>query len=299
METVTYFLVGRVPVRSALTGAGRRTEALDLRTGEFCSSPRHYGLIRRDDTGLVQELSEAAFAAHVAAARREVRPSLEGAGAAPSAAQVMSHPRITEESVESMLHWLEQRGMTDAAAALRLAAQHHTGVRRGPQARPEITHQVQIMQLLRALVVPDGTLEKLLTVAALHDLIEDYPVDPDALRAPFGPDVSESVRLISRTVKARPEQGTLTKAAYFAPMDAHPRVAAVKAADRVVNQRDMVLAFKPARQLAYLDETRTFILPMLERAWTLSPAWRHPLTHLHDLLTLQEDLLRPGLTAGG
>jgi len=57
-----FYLVGEVPVKMTRHAEGTTVlEAFNRRTGRFEANSRYYSMIRRDDTGLVREVSEEAF----------------------------------------------------------------------------------------------------------------------------------------------------------------------------------------------------------------------------------------------
>ncbi|GGR27279.1 hypothetical protein [Deinococcus ruber] len=57
-----FYLVGEVPVRMVFRDDGTTAlEAFNRRTGRFEANSRYYSMIRRDDTGLVQAVSETEF----------------------------------------------------------------------------------------------------------------------------------------------------------------------------------------------------------------------------------------------
>ncbi|MFC4455299.1 hypothetical protein [Deinococcus sonorensis] len=57
-----FYLVGEVPVKMTRDAQGTTVlEAFNRRTGRFDANSRYYSMIRRDDTGLVREVSEDAF----------------------------------------------------------------------------------------------------------------------------------------------------------------------------------------------------------------------------------------------
>ena len=57
-----FYLVGEVPVKMIRHEGGTTVlEAFNRRTGRFEANSRYYSMIRRDDTGLVQEVTEPEF----------------------------------------------------------------------------------------------------------------------------------------------------------------------------------------------------------------------------------------------
>lgn len=57
-----FYLVGEVPVKMIRHEEGITVlEAFNRRTGRFEANSKYYSMIRRDDTGLVQEVTEPEF----------------------------------------------------------------------------------------------------------------------------------------------------------------------------------------------------------------------------------------------
>ena len=57
-----FYLVGEVPVKMIRHADGTTVlEAFNRRTGRFETNSRYYSMIRRDDTGMVQEVTPEEF----------------------------------------------------------------------------------------------------------------------------------------------------------------------------------------------------------------------------------------------
>ncbi|MGY2897137.1 hypothetical protein [Deinococcus sp. UYEF24] len=57
-----FYLVGEVPVKMVRQTEGTTVlEAFNRRTGRFETNSRYYSMIRRDDTGLVREVTPEEF----------------------------------------------------------------------------------------------------------------------------------------------------------------------------------------------------------------------------------------------
>ena len=62
MKMTQFYLVGEVPVKMIRHPEGTTVlEAFNRRTGRFETNSRYYSMIRRDDTGMVREVTSEEF----------------------------------------------------------------------------------------------------------------------------------------------------------------------------------------------------------------------------------------------
>ena len=100
-------------------------------------------------------------------------------------------------------------------------------------------------------------------IALLHDTLEMGTKEEDLGRE-FGPEILEGVKLLTRR-KAEPFSD------YAARLRIAPKeIQLVKAADRLHNLRETLLAGNSAWTLEYTKETRDHILPLVDDQWFLA-----------------------------
>ena len=174
-----------------------------------------------------------------------------------------------------------------ALDAFEFAMARHTGLRKDG-VTPEFQHQLETTQLTRTLQASLQYPAKTLAAMLLHDTAEDYDVDFEELREKFGSEVAHAVRRLTkvhRGIKLTPQQ-------YFEEMLDCPIATVCKGADRAHNQQSMVGVFTREKQVAYLEETTTWILPMLKKARRRHPRQEAAYENLKFLLKSQVDLIR-------
>ncbi len=150
-----------------------------------------------------------------------------------------------------------------ALDALEFSREAHQGMTRDDQITPYIFHPVEAA--LYVLTLHASLAQPVQTVAAtlLHDVLEDCDVKHAQLQERFGKDVAQAVLRVS---KPRLTEGrTLDLAQHFSWMALCPIASIVKGADRVNNQGTLGEQ-NPGRQMRKVDETETYVLPMLKEA---------------------------------
>lgn len=143
--------------------------------------------------------------------------------------------------------------------------------------RPAWKHPQDVVKMLtlapgRTCAPHQDEASHLLTVAMLHDILEDGVKENgdragvDDLRG-FPDDVVADIVALTRGVGE-------PKLAYLARLPAaSARVAEVKCADRLCNLIEGRKAFSNKRWIKYLGETYLYILPLTERVEQLTGAW--------------------------
>lgn len=122
--------------------------------------------------------------------------------------------------------------------AFNYAQQHHTGKRLGGS--PELQHQVDIALYLSTLKDVSNE-EKTLSVAMLHDVVEDYNVLKD-FEGIFPSDIVKCVWLLTKPGSKGRSYEPLTpenKKKYFEQIAIDPIASLVKGADRINNVQTM------------------------------------------------------------
>lgn len=186
----------------------------------------------------------------------------------------MSRTWNEDEELADLLGALAARGLGDAAGrvedAFRAAARAHASQTRSDGA-PYLKHPVDVVKvLLNEWGVTDVDL---LVAGLLHDTVEDSPLTLDEVEAGFGPAVRAIVDALTKPPKPDGPLSQAEKAerdrAYFERLRAAPEGASVvKAADRVSNLRDLVVArWSEAKKRRYVAEATDQLLPIVrERA---------------------------------
>lgn len=177
--------------------------------------------------------------------------------------------------------------------ALEFAMHHHVGVRKDGFT-PEFMHQLETTLYLRtlraSLLHPAETLAAML----LHDTAEDYDVSFETIGREFGGRVAHAVNRLTKV-----HQGIRkTDAQYFEEMLDCPIATLAKGADRINNQQTMQGVFSTDKQLAYIEETERWILPMIKTARRRYPEQENAYENVKLLLRSQIQLLQAINRAG-
>lgn len=125
---------------------------------------------------------------------------------------------------------------------------------------PEAKHPLEVAMYLKTVLSDCIYKPETLCVALLHDIVEDYDVPIDTIRAKWGERVSTSVELLTKV--KRMSDGTQVKTNLdlyldFISQDAIASV--VKGADRINNMATMVGVFSKEKMQSYLTETNTIL----------------------------------------
>lgn len=160
--------------------------------------------------------------------------------------------------------WLKGKEYYSALKALDFAMSYHTGLRKD-NITPEFDHQIIIAQRIRSyhkyLIHPEETY----TVAFLHDIVEDYPVSLSTIENMFGTRVTHSVDCLSKKYRAesRPPK---SPEEVFSSIAEDAIASPVKGFDRIHNFYTMPGVFDKEKQLEYIEECETYILPAMRKA---------------------------------
>ncbi len=134
---------------------------------------------------------------------------------------------------------------------------------------PAYTHSIAVANILLELSAPSA---EMLTVALLHDCVEDIPdCTVDFIEKEFGKDIALSVSLLTKQTGPRfnyRERKTMTK--YLFAILSDPIAAAVKVADRMHNNSTME---KRPEKIPYKNiETKELYVPFVDFASWLYPS---------------------------
>ena len=118
---------------------------------------------------------------------------------------------------------------------------------------PKVIHPYIMTCQAHALGIKD---DEVLATALLHDVVEDTDVTLEDL--PFSEGVKEAVGLLSKT-----EETDITE--YFEKISENRTAAIVKIIDRCSNVSTMMLGFSDKKLIEYIEETETYIFPLMEK----------------------------------
>lgn len=198
----------------------------------------------------------------------------------------MNYPLEYLRHRERMRAWLLGREYYDAVKALEFAAKFHVGIRKDGKT-PEFHHQISIAHYVRTLpnlIDP----EHALATSFLHDLVEDYNVPADQVRNQFGEAVCTAVLLMSKKYMGHTKP---TEEYYLAMRNNH--VASIcKGADRIHNFQTMPAVFSCEKQLRYIAECESHILPMLAEARNNYPVQELAYENIKHALKGQIELIK-------
>lgn len=162
--------------------------------------------------------------------------------------------------------WLLGKGYFKALKAMEFAQLHHNGKRKDGQ--EEFSHQVS--QACYAITLSDYLLypEDTFCVIFSHDLLEDKGITVSTITDMFGERVGNSTRLMSKVL---PNQPKIPNDIYYHHMSEDAIASVCKGFDRLHNLMSMLNAFKPEKQVEYLEESLEKVVPMLKKARKLFP----------------------------
>jgi len=149
--------------------------------------------------------------------------------------------------------------------ALPFAREKHKGqFRKGPEGQqdPYISHPVDMACHAIAMGLTD---DRFLAAILLHDVCEDCNVAPEEL--PVSEEIQEAVALVTKT-------DGYSKDAYFGQIGENPIASMVKLIDRCHNVSHMALAFSREKLWEYIEETRDYVLPIMEKVLEAWPEYQ-------------------------
>ena len=132
------------------------------------------------------------------------------------------------------------------ARAIALAATAHDGQTRR-EGTPYIYHPMQVAYLVKEA----GLSTKYQVIAVLHDILEDTSTPEDAMREPFGEEIVEAVRALSRRENEDME-------VYVARVLANHDAAIVKQFDIISNMQDAVFCGDKRWATKYIKKAHTY-----------------------------------------
>jgi (p)ppGpp synthase/HD superfamily hydrolase len=163
-----------------------------------------------------------------------------------------------------------------ALNAMEFASKIHVNKRR--DGSPEFSHQMAIAHYLRTLDLKQSgrkydDVDMILAVSFLHDTMEDYKnVARKDIVAVVGESVVQMVEVLDKTGLS--EEEYVNRIVDFDSFGMGPLPALAKGADRIHNLSTAAGAFTKEKLVKYIEETRTYILPMLKEVQR-----KYPLQH--------------------
>ena len=194
-----------------------------------------------------------------------------------------------KKQLSTMRGYLEGKGFFQAARALEIVRSLEKGNRKDGKT-PKLHHQLSVTRLITTLLPHLQYPEETITVAFLHDVIEDHSEvwDQAKLEKEFGSLVAQAVWSLSKKTTG------LTKSydSYFEGMSNCPIASVVKLADRAHNIQTMVGVFSLSKQVSYLEEVGTWFFPMIRTARRQFPSQYPAYENLKILLRCQCHLIQ-------
>jgi guanosine-3',5'-bis(diphosphate) 3'-pyrophosphohydrolase len=152
-------------------------------------------------------------------------------------------------------------GAPDAVAAMNFARAAHTGHVRKYTGNPYADHLAEVAGIV-ATVAPFGSMRLMVSVAWLHDCVEDVGVTLDQIKAEFGPEVAQGVAGLSDLEVGNRAERKAASRARLAACDGW--IQTIKVADLISNTSSIVM-HDPKFAETYLAEKRA-LLDVLTRA---------------------------------
>lgn len=164
--------------------------------------------------------------------------------------------------------YANSHGLVQTKNALLFATQKHEGqFRKGKERAPYIVHPLNMACHALALGITDDVI---VATILLHDVCEDCGMKPEEL--PVDETVQRAVRYITFEIRDG-ETKAQAKARYFHNIKKNREASIAKIIDRCNNISSMVHGFSKKRMKAYIEETRTYILPLLRVVKSMYPEY--------------------------
>ena len=186
----------------------------------------------------------------------------------------------------AMRYWLLGAEFYKASEAMDLGEATHLGVRKDG-ITPEFAHQIAIASHVRTLGPWLRFPQETITTAFLHDIREDYNVADAVIRTQFGDVVADAVWALTKEFDGVRRDD----ADVFDGIGRCPIASITKLADRIHNISTMQGVFSVQKVQAYVEETKTFFVPMLKVARRRFPDQEGAYENLKLMLTSQLALI--------
>jgi (p)ppGpp synthase/HD superfamily hydrolase len=184
-------------------------------------------------------------------------------------------------------HWQLGRNYFTAVRAMNFAQSKHIGLRKD-NITPEFQHQVSQANFARTLIDAYLFPEETLATIWLHDVVEDCGVSISEIENMFGSRVAYSVELMTNQVSG--VKKPLDK--YYSAMINDPIASLAKGIDRMHNHQSMNGVFSIEKQKSYIEESETYIFPMLKSARKTFPEQESAYQNIRHILQIQIELVK-------
>lgn len=163
----------------------------------------------------------------------------------------------------------EISGLAETYKALYYIREQHNGQYRkelkySDAKIPYIVHPLMMACHAQSMGLND---DKLLAVILLHDVCEDCGISPDKL--PFSEEVREAVELLTKKPDSNASKEE-NESRYYDALKRNRLAAVAKVIDRCNNVSTMAGSFNSQKLADYIDETETYIFPVLS---TIKQTW--------------------------
>lgn len=165
-----------------------------------------------------------------------------------------------EKEIIAARHYMLGARLFDAIAAMDAASEIHTHLRR--DGTPEFSHQLFLMHYLRTLNLEAKVESRALSIAFLHDVIEDY--DVNVFTEQF--EKYEIAMPIIADVVLMSKSGLSCEKYYERLAKGPVELSLVKGVDRIHNLSTASGAFTKEKLEKYLEETENYVDPLLKLA---------------------------------
>ena len=150
---------------------------------------------------------------------------------------------------------------------------------------PYIIHPLMMACHAQAMGIMD---DETLAVILLHDVCEDCGVEPKEL--PFSPAVQTAVDLLTKKEHQGLSKDAYTEQ-YYAGIAENETASIVKALDRCNNVSTMAQSFSDQRLSDYIEETETYVMPLLSHIKHNSPQYNNAVYLIkYQMLSVLESL---------
>lgn len=183
-------------------------------------------------------------------------------------------------------YWLLAKEYHRASRALELVKKYSTGFRKDGKT-PELYHPLALVFYLKTICSSLMHPEETIIVALKHDLGEDYGLTKEDVENTDGLRVA---RAFARMTKKTSGMAKTTDA-YYVELAEDSIASIAKSADRIHNHQSMVGVFSREKIEEYLEETQTYVLPMIRVARRNFPEQEPAYENAKHILVSQIELI--------
>lgn len=178
--------------------------------------------------------------------------------------------------------------LAQTKAALNYAKEKHDGQCR-KEGWPFIIHPLTLVYMAMRQGIRE---DALLSVMLLHDICEDCGIEPE--RLPFSTKVQLGVKSVTFQVMPN-ETFAQAKDRYFQEMRLNREGCITKIFDRCHNISTMAEVFSEKKMLSYIEETKQYVMPLIEDAIQSYPRYETILSavqfHMKSVIASIESLI--------